>query len=55
MRSASEPLVPGPGLVRAVWESPEALINYPFGSAHRRLIAWVAKHGAAVGPDAPED
>ena len=44
--ASSEPLIPGPGLVRAAWESPEALVNYPFGSAHRRLIAWVAKHGA---------
>ncbi len=51
----SEPLSPGPGLVRALWESPEALVNYPFGSAHRRLIAWVARHGAEVGPELLED
>ena len=42
----AEPLIPGPGLVRAAWESPEALVNYPFGSARRRLVAWVAEHGA---------
>jgi A/G-specific adenine glycosylase len=47
----SEPLIPGPGLVQAVWELPEALTNYPFGSAHRRLSAWVARHGAVVDQD----
>jgi A/G-specific adenine glycosylase len=51
----SEPLNPGPGLVRASWELPEALANYPFGSAHRRLIAWVIKQGATAGRDARED
>ncbi len=51
----SDSLIPGPGLVRATWELPEALVNYPFGSAHRRLIAWVTKHGATVGAAAQED
>jgi A/G-specific adenine glycosylase len=35
---------PGPGLIRAVWETPEALSNYPFGTAGRRLVAWALKH-----------
>jgi A/G-specific adenine glycosylase len=48
----SEALVPGPGLVQAAWEDPETLVNYPFGSAHRRLAAWVADVGARVA-DAP--
>src|SRR5207302_11375966 len=39
----SDDLTPGPGLARAAWESPEALGNYPFGSAGRRLAAWVAR------------
>ena len=50
----SAPLDPGPGLVRAVWESPQNLINYPFGSAHRRLIAWVAGHDQGAPPEPPD-
>jgi A/G-specific adenine glycosylase len=37
-------LKPGPGLVRALWETPENLAAYPFGAAARRLVAWVVKH-----------
>jgi A/G-specific adenine glycosylase len=33
---------PGPGLDRVVWERPEALGDYPFGSAPRRLATWAA-------------
>jgi A/G-specific adenine glycosylase len=51
----TEPLSPGPGLVQALWVLPEALVAYPFGSAHRRLSAWVARHVAAAGPEPPED
>jgi A/G-specific adenine glycosylase len=51
----TQPLVPGPGLVRAAWELPEALVNYPFGSAQRRLIAWAARHGAELDPNPAED
>jgi len=45
----SEQSLPGPGLVRAAWESPEVLTNYPFGAAARRLAAWLAKHGTGGG------
>jgi A/G-specific adenine glycosylase len=45
----SDDPTPGPGLSQAAWVAPESLGNYPFGSAHRRLAAWVAGHG-----DAPE-
>jgi A/G-specific adenine glycosylase len=38
---------PGPGLIQAAWVAPEVLINYPFGSAGRRLVAWVAGQGDA--------
>jgi A/G-specific adenine glycosylase len=34
----SEALVPGPGLVQAVWARPEALGDYLFASPYRRLI-----------------
>jgi A/G-specific adenine glycosylase len=51
----SEALTPGPGLVRATWVSPEDLVNYPFGSAHRRLMAWVLKAGDATDPAGPQD
>jgi A/G-specific adenine glycosylase len=47
-------LRPGPGLVRAAWELPETLINYPFGSAQRRLIAWIARHGGAAAAEVCE-
>ena len=40
---ATEP-APGPGLIRALWESPERLTGYPFGSAGRRLAAGLARH-----------
>jgi A/G-specific adenine glycosylase len=46
-------LRPGPGLVQAAWETPEALANYPFGSAGRRLAVWLGKHGEAPGADPP--
>jgi A/G-specific adenine glycosylase len=36
---------PGPGLDRVAWERPEALTDHPFGSAGRRLAAWVAEQG----------
>jgi A/G-specific adenine glycosylase len=39
---------PGPGLVRVAWEAPQALADYPFGSAGRRLAAWVAAHWTAI-------
>jgi A/G-specific adenine glycosylase len=41
----SDDLTPGPGLARAAWESPGALGDYPFGTAGRRLAAWVARQG----------
>jgi A/G-specific adenine glycosylase len=41
----SSDLTPGPGLVRAAWVAPDALGNYPFGSAGRRLAAWLTKRG----------
>ena len=44
----SAELTPGPGLVRAMWESPENLVNYPFGSAGRRLVGWI-NHSGVVG------
>jgi A/G-specific adenine glycosylase len=47
----SDRLAPGPGLVQVVWAAPEALINYPFGSAHRRLAAWVVRHADDVAAD----
>jgi A/G-specific adenine glycosylase len=43
----SEALTPGKGLVQAAWVAPEALADYPFGSAQRRLRAWAAKGGDA--------
>ncbi len=42
---------PGPGLVRAVWEPPGTLSNYPFGTAGRRLAAWALKHGIDRRPE----
>ena len=42
---------PGPGLDRVAWVSPKALADHPFGSAGRRLIAWVARP-APGGPGA---
>jgi A/G-specific adenine glycosylase len=49
----SDELTPGPGLVRAAWETPEALANYVFGSAQRRLVDWVLAQAdaAGAGPD----
>jgi A/G-specific adenine glycosylase len=41
----SEATQPGPGLVKALWEVPQALTNYSFGSAMRRLAAWVIEKG----------
>ncbi|MDR3637745.1 MAG: NUDIX domain-containing protein, partial [Isosphaeraceae bacterium] len=56
----TEMLTPGPGLVKAVWESSENLTRYPFGSASRRLVAWLSRHGtggangvAGAEPDRP--
>ena len=37
------PLVPGPGLVRVLWENPESLTGYPFSSAGRKLIPLAAE------------
>ena len=48
----SEVTRPGPGLVRASWETPESLAVYPFGSAGRSLIAWIAGHGDGPGSEA---
>jgi A/G-specific adenine glycosylase len=45
----SDDPAPGPGLSRVAWVSPDSLAGYPFGSAHRRLAAWIAGQG-----DAPE-
>lgn len=42
-RGLSDALTPGPGLRQAAWERPEDLANYPFSSAGRRLIGWVAR------------
>jgi A/G-specific adenine glycosylase len=49
----SEPLTPGRGLVRAAWVPTEDLASYPFGSAHRRLMAWASRAGAANDPAGP--
>jgi A/G-specific adenine glycosylase len=38
-------LVPGPGLTQAVWELPEKLSEYTFGSAMRKLANWVLAEG----------
>ncbi len=51
----SDDLSPGPGLVRAAWESPESLKNYPLGSAGRRLAAWVAGRWANGGHSESDD
>jgi A/G-specific adenine glycosylase len=51
----SEPLTPGPGLVRAAWVSPENLADYPFGSAHRRLMAWATRAAQPTDPAGPDD
>jgi A/G-specific adenine glycosylase len=49
----TESLTPGPGLERAAWVPPEHLADYPFGSAHRRLVAWVTSAGASTDPAGP--
>src|SRR5262249_26008840 len=49
----TEPLEPGPGLVRATWERLEALAGYPFGSAQSRLIAWLETQGNAAFSQRP--
>jgi A/G-specific adenine glycosylase len=51
----TDTLTPGPGLIQAAWVSAESLINYPFSSAGRRLIAWVARHGADPENVTPDD
>jgi A/G-specific adenine glycosylase len=51
----SEPLTPGPGLVQAAWVSPGALVRYPFGSAHRRLMAWASEADDPTDPAPQED
>jgi A/G-specific adenine glycosylase len=38
---SSDPPVPGPGLVRALWEEPESLSRHTFSSAGRKLISRV--------------
>jgi A/G-specific adenine glycosylase len=50
----SAPLTPGPGLVRAAWVLPESLTDYPFGSAHRRLVAWATGPGEPIVRDGPD-
>lgn len=40
----SEAAEPGPGLAAVRWETPEDLGDYPFGSASRKLVAWVVRH-----------
>jgi A/G-specific adenine glycosylase len=47
-------LVPGPGLVRVAWETPEALVNYPFGSAGRRLASGLVHFGQTREADSPD-
>jgi A/G-specific adenine glycosylase len=44
---------PGPGLVQAAWVVPEVLMNYPFGSAGRRLAARIAAQQCAPGTGTP--
>jgi hypothetical protein len=36
--------IPGPGLRSARWVEPEALGDYTFSSAGRRLIAWIREN-----------
>jgi A/G-specific adenine glycosylase len=50
----NDALSAGPGLARALWEAPEALSRYPFGSAHRRLAKWLAAHPGGLDTDTPE-
>lgn len=50
----SDDVTPGPGLVKATWETPETLINYPFGSAGRRLAANLAGQGDRPQTDTAE-
>ena len=47
----TDPLVPGPGVRQAVWESAENLGRYPFSAAGRRLVAVAVRHlrGGSVG------
>jgi A/G-specific adenine glycosylase len=35
---SSEPPIPGPGLLRAIWEAPESLSRHSFSAAGRKLI-----------------
>jgi A/G-specific adenine glycosylase len=37
-----------PSVCRAIWEHPEALVDYPLASAYRRLANWVSEQGADV-------
>jgi A/G-specific adenine glycosylase len=46
-RALGGQLHPGPFLDRAAWERPEAFADHPFGSAQRRLAAWVRKQDGA--------
>jgi A/G-specific adenine glycosylase len=36
--SSSEPPIPGPGLLQAIWEAPESLSRHSFSAAGRKLI-----------------
>jgi A/G-specific adenine glycosylase len=44
---------PGPGLIDARWVEPAALSDYTFGSAGRRLIAWIHDHPAVLKSSSP--
>jgi A/G-specific adenine glycosylase len=54
-RGLSEPLTPGRGLVRAAWESPKKLVEYPFSAAGRRLAAWIGTSGIRVATFESDD
>lgn len=45
LASCGEP-IPGPGLIDARWEAPDALDALPFGTAGRNLRAWIKEHGS---------
>jgi A/G-specific adenine glycosylase len=47
----TDALTPGPGLAQAAWAPAEALGEYPFGSAGRRLAARLAGRPADRSPD----
>ncbi|WP_422926700.1 A/G-specific adenine glycosylase [Singulisphaera sp. PoT] len=47
-RGLSESLKPGPKLMDARWVRPEELVEYPLGSAGRKLRVWIAKNWEAL-------